>query len=258
MGRLDDRVAIVTGGGRGIGRGICQVLAGEGAAVVVADINRTNAELTAKLLQASGSKSLAVVLDVASRASVEACVERTVATFGRVDVLVNNAGVLGEHTGREVTDEDWETAMNVNVKGIWLMSQAVVPAFRERGGGKIVNVASIAGRQGTGIHPHYSASKAGAINLTQSLALTLGHRNINVNAVCPGLVRTDMWQNLEKMMRAPADQPSPVDQTIASNMPLRREQTPEDIGKAVAFFASDDARNITGQSLNVDGGMRLN
>jgi meso-butanediol dehydrogenase / (S,S)-butanediol dehydrogenase / diacetyl reductase len=258
MARLDGRVAIVTGGGRGIGKGICQVLASEGATVVVADINSANAEATARELATTGATSLALVLDVALKASAEACIEQTVAAFGGLDILVNNAGVLGDHTGRDVTDEDWALAMNVNVKGIWLMSQAAVPAFRERGGGKIVNVASIAGRQGTGLHPHYSASKAAAINLTQSLALTLGHRNINVNAVCPGLVRTDMWQNLEKMMRAPADQPSPVDLTIANNMPLRREQTPEDIGKAVAFFASDDARNITGQSLNIDGGMRLN
>lgn len=258
MGRLEDRVAVVTGGGRGIGRGICLALAAEGATVVVADLDATTAKSTARELTASGRKALAVMLDVTSREAAEAAIERAAGEFGGVDILVNNAGVLGEHSGRDVTLDDWDLALDVNLKGIWIMTQAVLPMFKARGGGKIVNIASIAGRHGTGVHPHYSASKAGAINLTQSLALTLGPRNINVNAVCPGLVRTDMWQNLERMMGAPASPSSPIDEYISTSMPLRREQTPEDIGKAVAFLASDDARNITGQSLNVDGGLRLN
>lgn len=258
MGRLENRVAIVTGGGRGIGRGICLVLAAEGATVVVADLDAANANRTATELTGLGSAALAVTVDVTSSQSAEAAVERAAAEFGGVDIVVNNAGVLGEHSGRDVTMDDWDIALNVNLKGIWIMTQAVLPMFKARGGGKIVNIASIAGRQGTGVHPHYSASKAGAINLTQSLALTLGPRNINVNAVCPGLVRTDMWQNLEKMMGVPTSAASPIDDYISASMPLRREQTPEDIGKAVAFLASDDARNITGQSLNVDGGLRLN
>jgi NAD(P)-dependent dehydrogenase (short-subunit alcohol dehydrogenase family) len=254
MGRLEGKVAIVTGGGRGIGRGICQVLAREGASVVVADLDAGNADETARLLAASGAKASSVQLDVTDPASAEATVAHAINTFGQVDILVNNAGILGTHGGRDVTLEDWDTAFEVNLKGIWIMSDPVIAHFKSRGGGKIVNIASIAGRQGTGLHMHYSASKAGVINLTQSMAVTFGPRNINVNAVCPGLVRTDMWQKLAGMIGSP----DVIEGHIAREIPLRREQTPEDIGNAVAFLASEEARNITGQSLNVDSGQRLN
>jgi NAD(P)-dependent dehydrogenase (short-subunit alcohol dehydrogenase family) len=188
-------------------------------------------------------------------------VQKVADSFGAVDILVNNAGVLGEHGGRDGTLEDWDRAYEVNLKSIWIMSRAVVPLFKAQGSGRIVNVASIAGRHGGGIHPHYSASKAGVINLTQSLAIELGPRNINVNAVCPGLVRTDMWRKLEGMvsaLRRGETGEGFLEPLIATQMPLRREQTPEDIGNAVAFLASEEARNITGQSLNVDGGLELN
>ena len=158
MGRLEDKVAFVTGGGRGIGRGICPALAAEGATVVVADLDMTTANQTAGELENAGRKALALALDVTSRDSAEAAVERAAAEFGGVHILVNNAGVLGEHSGRDVTLDDWDLALDVNLKGIWIMTQAVLPVFRARGGGKIVNIASIAGRHGTGVHPHYSAS----------------------------------------------------------------------------------------------------
>lgn len=149
MGRLEDKVAFVTGGGRGIGRGICPALAAEGATVVVADLDMTTANQTAGELENAGRKALALALDVTSRDSAEAAVERAAAEFGGVDILVNNAGVLGEHSGRDVTLDDWDLALDVNLKGIWIMTQAVLPVFRARGGGKIVNIASIAGRHGT-------------------------------------------------------------------------------------------------------------
>jgi NAD(P)-dependent dehydrogenase (short-subunit alcohol dehydrogenase family) len=180
-------------------------------------------------------------------------VARVVDVFGGMDILVNNAGVLGT-LRRAVSLDDWDRAYEVNLKGVWIMSRAVVPAFKARGGGKIVNIASIAGRHGGPLHPHYAASKAGVISVTQSLALELGPRNINVNAVCPGLVRTDMWTKLEGMVGREGF----VDEILATRCPLRREQTPEDIGNAVGFLASSDARNITGQALNVDGGIELN
>jgi meso-butanediol dehydrogenase/(S,S)-butanediol dehydrogenase/diacetyl reductase len=261
MGRLEGRVAIVTGGGRGIGEGICTVLAREGAQVAVTDVNAENASAVAEALRATGAKAEPFELDVTDAAEAERLMGEVTRSFGRVDILVNNAGVLGHHVFSEVTLEDWELTYRVNLLGIWIMSRAVVPHFRANGGGKIVNIASIAGRRGGGLHPHYSASKAGAISITQSLAADLGRHNINVNAVCPGLIRTNMWQSLESMVGQARGLEGPAamfDQYIATNCPLRREQTPEDIGMAVAFFASDDAKNITGQALNVDGGLTMN
>lgn len=263
MGMLDGKIALVTGGGRGIGRGICEVLVRHGAAVVIADIDRENAERTAADLRGGGARALAVHCDVTRPASAEAAVQATVTHFGTLDILVNNAGVVGQHVGRAVTEEDWDRCYEVNLKGSWIMARAALPALRAPGGGKIVNIASIAGRRASAGMAHYSASKAGVISLTQALARDLGPANINVNAVCPGLLWTDMWRALEGMIgRDPA--PETIEQRrvfeayIQANCPLRREQTPEDIGEAVAFLASEAARNITGQSLNVDGGMELN
>ncbi len=263
MGRLDNKVAIVTGGGRGIGRGISLVLAQEGAEIAIADVDIENANRTAGEIRDLGRRAIVVRTDVSDSASAEESVAKVVEALGRVDILVNNAGVAGGNIGRALTVEDWDACYEVNLKGIWIMSQALVEHFRQNGGGKIVNIASIAGRRGDAALIHYSASKAGAINLTQSLALQLGRSNINVNAVCPGLLWTDMWRGLEGMLGRNQD-PEVVerrgifDAYIQSNCPMRREQVPEDIGHAVAFFASEEARNITGQSLNVDGGIVMN
>jgi NAD(P)-dependent dehydrogenase (short-subunit alcohol dehydrogenase family) len=264
MGRLDNRTAIVTGGGRGIGRGISLVLAREGASVVIADIDLENANRTAAEIREAGGKSHVTAVDVTQPESAESGVRAAIDRFGRVDILVNNAGVAGGHVGaRAITLEDWDACYEVNLKGMWIMSNAIIAHFKENGGGKIVNIASIAGRKGGAGLAHYSASKAGAISLTQSLARDLGPSNVNVNAVCPGLLWTDMWRNLEAMIGGD-DTPEVVDRRqffnrfIETNCPLRREQTPEDIGEAVVFLASDAAKNITGQSLNVDGGIELN
>ena len=264
MARLDGKVAFVTGGGRGIGAGISGVLAREGASIAIADIDLDNAGRTAAELRTRGTKAEVIRCDVTSVDSARAAAEQAVSRFGQVDILVNNAGVVGSHVaGSQLTLEDWDACYEVNLKGIWVMTQALLPHFKERGSGKVVNIASIAGRKGGAGLAHYSASKAGAISLTQSLARDLGRSNINVNAVCPGLLWTDMWRHLEAMI-AQDDTPEVVDRRayfegyIRQNCPLGREQTPEDIGMAVAFLASDDARNITGQSLNVDGGIELN
>jgi meso-butanediol dehydrogenase / (S,S)-butanediol dehydrogenase / diacetyl reductase len=264
MSRLEGRVAIITGGGRGIGRGIALALVREGAAAILADIDMESAERTAGEIRGEGGRGFVVRVDVTDPASVEAGVAAAIGGFGRVDILVNNAGVVGQHVGGgAITLEDWDRCYEVNLKGMWIMSRAVVPHFKERGGGRIVNIASIAGRKGGAGLAHYCASKAGAISLTQSLARDLGPSNINVNAVCPGLLWTDMWRHLEGVIGRDAtpevvEQRRVFDRFIAENCPLRREQTPDDIGRAVAFLASDDARNITGQSLNVDGGIELN
>jgi meso-butanediol dehydrogenase / (S,S)-butanediol dehydrogenase / diacetyl reductase len=264
MGKLDGKIAMVTGGGRGIGRGIAEVLVRDGAAVVIADIDTENAANTADDLARRGGRSVAIELDVTSPEAVGIGVQSAVDAFGRIDILVNNAGVVGSHVGGStITVEDWDRCYEVNLKGSWLVARALVPHFKANGGGRIINIASIAGRKGGAGLAHYCASKAGAISLTQSLARELGPSNINVNAVCPGLLWTDMWRSLEAMIGGD-ETPEVVDRRryfesfIETNCPLRREQTPEDIGMAVAFFASDEAKNITGQSLNVDGGIELN
>ena len=264
MSTLDNQVALVTGGGRGIGRGIVLELAKEGADIAIGDIDLANAETTAAEVRDLGRQCSIIELDVTNEDQARAAIAKVVAERGRLDALVNNAGVVGKNVGGgSIELSDWDACYEVNLKGIWIMSRAVVDQFRTAGSGKIVNIASIAGRRGGAGLAHYNASKAGAISVTQSLASDLGALNINVNAVCPGLLWTDMWRQLEAMIGGdPADEV--VDRRkffesyLETNCPLQREQTPEDIGMAVAFLASDRARNITGQALNVDGGIQMN
>jgi meso-butanediol dehydrogenase/(S,S)-butanediol dehydrogenase/diacetyl reductase len=263
MGRLEGKIALVTGGGRGIGRGIVLALARAGADVAVADVDLEGAEGAAKLVESLGRRALVTPMDVTETDSVRAGVERVLAGLGGVGVLVNNAGVVQDGVGFQASERDFDRCYAVNLKGVWTVSTALIPHFRERGGGRIVNIASIAGRRGVEALAPYAASKAAVISLTQSLAAGLGRENVNVNAVCPGLLWTPMWEKLEGMFRG---DPSPevvgqraaFDAYIQANCPLGREQTPEDIGHAVVFLASDEARNITGQALNVDGGIFMN
>ncbi|MDE2966011.1 MAG: glucose 1-dehydrogenase [Chloroflexota bacterium] len=263
MGRLNGKVALVTGAARGIGKGIATELAREGASIVICDLLIDDAVRTAGELQDEhGVTALALEMDVTSEDSIESQVAEAVSQMGQIDILVNNAGVPPDNFGADETEEDWDRCYEVNLKGIWKVTSVVAPHFKEQGGGKIVNIASIAGRIGGGM-ASYSASKAGAISITQSQAAELGRFNINVNAICPGLLWTDLWRQIEGMFAGDhteevVDRRERFEAVIASNMPLQREQTPSDIGKAAVFFASDDAQNITGQSLNVDGGMRMN
>ncbi len=264
--KLESKTAIVTGGGRGIGKGISMCLAEEGADIVLADIDLEAANQTAAEIETMGRRSLVVRTDVTRRDEVQTMVSRALEACGRVDILVNNAGVVGERTGppfTELQEEDWDICYEVNLKGIFIVCREVVPHFIEQKAGKIINVSSIAGRLGEHSQPHYSASKAGVISFTQALARELGRHNINVNCICPGLLWTPMWMQLEAMFTG---DPSPetverrevFDRTISRLSALKGEQTPEDIGKVAAFLVSEDARNITGQSINVDGGIRFN
>ena len=263
MGRLDGKVALVTGSARGIGKGIATELAKEGADVIVADLLIDLAYQTAGELQnRHGVTTMALEMDVTSDDSISTNVENALAEMGQIDILVNNAGVAPDHLSQDEVESDWDRCFEVNLKAIWKVSRVLTPHFIENGGGKIVNIASIAGRQGGAI-ASYSASKAGAISITQSQAAELGQHNINVNAVCPGLLWTDLWRKLEGMLVGDdadevVDRRQAFEAGIERGMAIKREQTPEDIGKVVAFFASDDAKNITGQALNVDGGMRMN
>lgn len=262
---LAGKVAIVTGGGKGIGRGIALRLAGAGADILIADMDDAAAESTAREISGSGVRAEAVRTDVADEASTDAMVEAALSRLGRVDILVNNAGIGGATGWAERVNgsvEDWTKVFEVNVLGIVHATNSVAAHMMERRSGKVVNIASGAGRRGSPGFAHYSASKASAINVTQAFAYQLAPYKINVNSVCPGVLWTDLWHDLaDRRLKALGEAQMSGRQYFErrlQNIPLGREQTPEDIGNAVAFLASDRARNITGQALNVDGGSMMN
>ncbi len=264
--QLDGRVAIITGGATGIGRAIAVKLSAQGAAVVIADLNADASQKTASDLTAAGASATAVATDVTDRAATDRVAQTAMGRFGKIDILVNNAGIAGApgwNSRSESTDDDWVKTYQVNVLGVANATESVVPHMKAAKYGKVVNLSSIAGREGRPSLPHYSATKAAVINYTQSLATDLAKFNINVNAICPGLLWTPMWEQVggRYARNNPGYkglEPREVfDRMVAERIPLGREQTPEDIGEAAAFLVSDDARNITGQALNVDGGFFL-
>ncbi|MBI2881177.1 MAG: SDR family oxidoreductase [Candidatus Tectomicrobia bacterium] len=253
----------MTGGSRGIGLGISRCLAEEGASVAVADVDGAGSEEAAASLRQSGADSLAVRMDVRKEESVRQGVGETLDRCGCIDILVNNAGALGGMAlGVPLTDisvEHWDRAYEVNVRGTFLTCREVVPHMKERRQGKILNVSSRAGRDGRETLPHYGGAKAAVINFTMALAKEMAPYFVNVNAVCPGLVWTPMWSDLgrlyaEKFPQFRGMSPRQVFEEFVRRQPLQREQTPEDIGRAAVFLVSEDARNITGQALLVDGG----
>ena len=253
--RLEGKVAIVTGAGSGIGRGIALAFAREGAKVVVNDVHGENARSVAEEIKAQGKESLAIEADVSLSDQVEEMVRRTVDYFSRIDVLVNNAGVGGEHIGMplsNLTEEDWDRTYEVNLKAHFLTCRAVMPHMIEQKGGKIINISSIAGKTGTPLVPHYAASKAGAISFTQALARELAPHRINVNAICPGLLWTPMWEKMATFIaeNSPLQQgmePRAVFEAIVQRtVPMKTEQTPEDIAMLAVFLASNESDQITG------------
>lgn len=268
MIELDGKTALVTGAAHGIGRGISVVLASQGATVIVADIDRNGAHSVSEEISNSGSKSESATLDVTCRDSSESVVSDIIARFGQIDILVNNAGVVGSDgwwNRRIPSDKDWATVIDINLMGVVFVSQAVEPAMKERQSGKIINIASIAARQGGAGIPHYNASKAAVVSWTQSHALQLAPYQVNVNAICPGLLWTPLFEHLidrpdflENASLAGLDGRARFEKSVQQAIPMKKEQTPEDIGKLAAFLASDDSHNITGQAINVDGGRRMN
>jgi meso-butanediol dehydrogenase/(S,S)-butanediol dehydrogenase/diacetyl reductase len=268
--RLKDKVAVVTGGGGGIGEGICLRLAEEGADVMVSDINQDTAEKVAQKIGDIGRRALAVKTDVSKPDQCRSLVNDTLKEMGRLDILVCCAGIMGfaYRKGKtlsiaieDIPEEDWDQTLDINLKGVFLCNQAIIPHFKEQNSGKIVNVASIAGRQGVTFLAPYAASKAGVISLTQSMAQYLAPFNINVNAICPGIIWTPMWE--EGVQVLSQDGPDAIrreifENIVQSQIAFKRVQYPEDMGNAVVFLVSDEAREITGQALNVCGGMRFN
>jgi NAD(P)-dependent dehydrogenase (short-subunit alcohol dehydrogenase family) len=263
--RLAGKVAVVTGGGSGIGRGIVLAMANEGADIAIPDIQVINAEKVSAEVKALGRKALAMKTDVTSAADVKAMTDRVRDTFGKIDIVVNNAGMASTPglPFTNNTEEDWDKTFAVNTKSVFLICKAVAAHMIERKSGRIINIASIAGPISATTMPPYSVAKMGVITLTKIVAKELAPHGVTVNAICPGVLYTDFWQKLAAHIAEtnPAFKgmtPRQVfDKRVGDLVPLKREQTPEDIGWAAVFLASDEARNITGISLPVDGGVMI-
>ena len=254
--RLNGKVAIVTGGAQGMGRAIALRLAREGASVVVADLKVADAQRVAEEIAAAGGAAAAAETDVRRPEQARALVEEARRRFGGLDILVNNAGVGKIIPFLETTERDWDLMFDVNCKGLLWCSQAAAQAMIEQGrGGRIVNLASQAGRRGEALVLAYCASKAAVISMTQSIALALAPHRITVNAVAPGVVDTPFWEEVDRQFARLLDLPpgEPKRRAVAG-IPLGRIEQPEDVAGAVAFLVSPDADYITQQCLNVDGG----
>jgi NAD(P)-dependent dehydrogenase (short-subunit alcohol dehydrogenase family) len=257
MSTPTDRVAIVTGAGHGIGHATALALARAGAAVAAVDIDKAAAEKTAAALTAEGRRGLALAADVGELASIDQMVSRVVETFGRVDVLVNNAGVTRRAYIMDLTEADWDRIMRVNGKGVFFCLQRVAREMIPRRSGVIVNIASIAGKGYVGAsNAIYAGSKGAVIGMTRMAALQLARHNINVNAICPGTTVTALSnENLKTRAREEGVSVEEMERRRNAAIPLGRPNDPEDIAALAVFLASPGARNITGQSLNVDGGI---
>jgi NAD(P)-dependent dehydrogenase (short-subunit alcohol dehydrogenase family) len=277
--KLEGKTAIITGGAGGLGRGIALCLAEEGADIVIADINMDAANKVAEEVKAFGRKALIVMADVTKEENARRLVQETLNAFGKIDILVNNVGAghaeahvtednLTEddwnrvYTGgiADLTEGDWDRGYIANLKPGVFMCKAVIPHMRAQKSGKIINISSTAGRRGGGSRLPYSAMKSAVIILTQGVAMQVARDNINVNCICPGIIYTSIHEDMAKIrMRTnpklkDVKDPRVAFEAILGMIPMRREQTPEDIGRCAVFLASEDARNITGQSINVDGG----
>ncbi|HEX7716629.1 MAG TPA: glucose 1-dehydrogenase [Marmoricola sp.] len=251
MGRFDGRVAIITGAARGIGAGTAKRFAEEGAAVAVLDINEEQAQETAAGLGAGAA--VGVGCNVADAASVEAAVGRVLEELGGLHILVNNAGITRDNLLFKLTEEDWDAVMNVHLKGAFLMSKAAQKTFVDQKYGKILNLSSISANGNRG-QANYSAAKAGVQGFTRTLALELGPFGVNVNAIAPGFIATEMTDDTARRLKMDVEEFRKLN---AEANPVKRVGYPEDIAAAAAFLCSDEAGYITGQTLYVDGGAKI-
>jgi 3-oxoacyl-[acyl-carrier protein] reductase len=241
---LNGKIALVTGSGRGIGKAIAKKLSEAGASVVINDVT-DEAASTAQEIAAAGRPSLFIKGSVSSAAEVGAMMDQTVAAFGRLDILVNNAGITRDKLTMSMTDEDWDAVININLKGVFVCTRAVLKLMMKQRYGRIINISSISGILGNPGQVNYCAAKAGIIGLTRTVAKEMASRQITVNAIAPGFIETDMTAKL----------PEKLKEEFSKKIPAGYFGKPEDVAAAVAFFASDEARYITGQVLCVDGGM---
>ncbi|HUK56943.1 MAG TPA: 3-oxoacyl-[acyl-carrier-protein] reductase [Nitrospiria bacterium] len=244
---LKGRVVIVTGGARGIGRAISESLVQDGAHLVISDVDLREAKQTADALASSGRRCLAVEANVTDGKAVAEMVDRAIQEFGRIDVLINNAGITRDALLLRMKEEDWDLVLNVNLKGAFHCTKSVISTMSKQRSGRIVNIASIVGVMGNAGQSNYAASKAALIGFTKSVAREYASRGITVNAVAPGFIDTVMTQSLSANVR----------ENLMKQIPLGRLGTPQDIAHAVRFLVSEEAGYITGQVLHVNGGMLM-
>lgn len=247
--RLKDKVAIVTGSGRGIGEGIVMRFVEEGAKVVVNDVNEADANAVVEKVKAVGGQAIAVLGSVASREVVQTMVDRAIAEFGALDIMVNNAGITRDAMLHKMTDEQWDQVIAVNLTGVFYGIQCAAIYMREKGYGKIINISSTSALGNPG-QLNYAATKAAVIGMTKTAAKELGPKNVNVNAIAPGMIWTDMMKN---MPQAAKDR---IDQMLPTIVPLNRKGSPLDIANLALFLASEESQFITGQVIFCEGGMK--
>ena len=245
--RLEGRVALVTGGARGIGRAICEKLASEGAKIAMVDIMLDVAEKTAEEFRAQGYEAMAIQANVAIPEDADKAVAAVVEKFGKLDILVNNAGITKDTLMLKMTEKEWDAVLAVNLKGTFNFTKAATKVMMRARYGKIVNIASVVGRMGNVGQANYSASKAGVIALTKTTAREFGSRNITANAIAPGYIQTDMTEKLPQAAR----------DAFLVNIPLKRAGLPADVANAVCFFCTDESAYVTGQVMNVCGGFLM-
>jgi 3-hydroxybutyrate dehydrogenase len=257
--KLENRVAIVTGGGSGIGRACALYLAKNGAKVVIADVRLNAAQETVTLIKAAGGEATAIHADVTQKASAQAMAAQTKKAYGRIDILLNNAGIDIKGLVAELPEETWDKILSINLKGVFLCTQAVLPTMIDQKFGRVINISSMAGKTGEAFTSPYCASKWGVIGFTQSLCLEVGKYNITANCVCPGPVETELI-GTSVAQAAALKGMSPDDffkSFFLDPTPLGRIAKPLDVAKAVVFLASDEAEFISGATLNVSGGREM-
>ncbi len=243
--KLAEKVAIVTGSTRGIGQAIAEELARQGAKVVISGRNGERARQVAAAIQEAGGEAIAVQADVSHMEDAQRLVKETLDRWGRIDILVNNAGITRDNLLLRMSEEEWDTVLQVNLKGAFNCTKSVTRQMMKQRQGRIINITSVVGQMGNAGQANYAASKAGLIGFTKSVARELASRNITCNAVAPGYIQTDMTAALDDAVK----------DSLKQQIPLGRLGTPEDVARVVAFLCSDDAAYITGQVINVDGGM---
>ena len=244
---LVGKVALVTGAAQGIGKAIALLLAQNGADIVVSDINLEKAEETAKEIEGTGQRAMAIKVDVVHSEEVERMVQTILERFGHIDILINNAGIARDKLILRMTEEDWDAVLNVNLKGTFNCTKAVVRYMSKQRSGKIVSIASVVGEMGNVGQANYSASKAGVIGFTKTIAREFAQRGINVNAIAPGYIETPMTDAL----------PEKAKEELRQLIPMVRLGRPEDVAEAVLFLVSETSNYITGQVLNVNGGIYM-